>query len=59
MISAYIDSTTITLSRLLAASAGHFWCPEKSENIENPDLENLNHLQNLGRFFWLHIVYLF
>ena len=51
MISAYIDYTTITLSRLLAASAGHFWWPEKSENLENLDLENLNHLQNLGRFF--------
>ena len=32
----------------LAESAGHFWCPEEFENVENPDFENLKHLQNPG-----------
>ena len=33
---------------LLAESAGHFWWLAESENVTNPDYENLNHLQNPG-----------
>ena len=36
------------LRRLLAESAGHFWWPSESENVANPDFENLKHLQNHG-----------
>ena len=35
----------------LAVSAVSFWQPENFENLENPDSENLNYLQNLGHFF--------
>ena len=35
----------------LSESAGYFWKPEEFENVENPDPENLKHLQNLGHFF--------
>ena len=34
------------LRRSLDESAGHFWQPEKFENVANPDFENLKHLQN-------------
>ena len=39
-----VVAVTTALRRSLAASAGHFWQPEKSENVANPDFENLKHL---------------
>ena len=39
------------LLQLLAESAGHFWWPAESENLENPDFKNLKHLQKSGTFF--------
>ena len=36
---------------LLYASARHFWQPPKFENIENPDIKNIKHLQNLEHLF--------
>ena len=36
------------LHHLIAASADRFWWPEKSEDMENPDFENLNYLQKPG-----------
>ena len=38
------------LRRSLAASAVHFWRPEKIENPGNPDFKKTKHLQNLGHF---------
>ena len=38
----------IMLCRSLTESAGHFWQPVKFENVENPDFNNLKHLQNPG-----------
>ena len=46
----------IMLCWYLAESAGHFWQPEKFENVANPDFNNLKHLQNLGNFCWSHLV---
>ena len=34
----------------LAESSGPFWQLAEFENLENPDFENLKHLQNLGYF---------
>ena len=34
------------LRRLLSESAGRFWWPAEFENVVNPDLENIKHLQN-------------
>ena len=31
-----------------ADSTGHFWQPAEFKNVENPDFENLKHLQNPG-----------
>ena len=45
-----VVSIIITLCWSLAAGAGHFWRPEKPKNLENPDFENIKHLQNLGYF---------
>ena len=36
------------LRRSLAESAGHFWWPEKLENVANLDFGNLKYLQNPG-----------
>ena len=36
------------IRQLLADSAGHFWQPAEFENVANPYIENLKHLQNLG-----------
>ena len=36
------------IRRLLDKSAGHFWWPSEFENVANPDLVNLKHLQNPG-----------
>ena len=36
------------LSQLLAESSGHFWQPEESEDVANPNFENLNRLQKPG-----------
>ena len=36
------------LRQLLSESAGHFWWLAKFENVANPDLEDLKHLQNTG-----------
>ena len=37
------------LCQLLAESVGHFWWPAEFENMANPDLEHIKHLQNPGR----------
>ena len=53
----YIAVAAITtLRQLLADSAGHFWRPEKFEDLESPYFGNPKHLQNLGIFFWLYLV---
>ena len=36
------------LLRSLSKSTGHFLWPSEFENVANPDLENLKHLQNPG-----------
>ena len=36
------------LHRSLAESAGHFWCPAEFENVANPYIGNLKHLQDPG-----------
>ena len=38
----------IMICRSLAESTGHFWWSAEFKNVENPDFENLNHLQNPG-----------
>ena len=38
----------IMLLRSLADSDGLFWWPAEFENVENPDFENIKHLQNPG-----------
>ena len=55
MVLALFFYTPITLRLLLAASADHFWWPEKFENMANPDFENIKHLQNLD-FSWIQLV---
>ena len=42
--------------RLISVSAVHFWWPEKFGKMENPDFENLKHLQNLGHFLLTAVI---
>ena len=48
MIDFIVVSINIILRRLLVESAGQFWWPAEFGNVENPDFENLKHLQNPG-----------
>ena len=48
MIDFIVVAITAMLRWSLAESAGPFWCPAEFENVANPDLENLKHLQNPG-----------
>ena len=43
-----VFAITIMICCSLAESAGQFWQPSEFENVENPDFENLKHLQNPG-----------
>ena len=38
------------LFQSLPESVGHFWQPSELKNLENPNLEQLKHLQNLGHY---------
>ena len=38
----------IMIRQSLAESTGHFWQPEKFENVANIYFENIKHLQNPG-----------
>ena len=42
---------TIMIRRLHDDSAGQFWWPKKCEYLEDIDIENLKHLQNLVHDF--------
>ena len=42
---------TTMLRRLHDESAGQFWRPEKRKYLEDIDIKNLKHLQNLGHDF--------
>ena len=48
MIDLIVLVITIILCWSLGESAGHFWKPEKFENVANSDFENLKHLQKPG-----------
>ena len=48
MIDFIVVSITIMIRRSLSESAGQFWKPAEFENVENPDFNNLKHLQNPG-----------
>ena len=50
MIDFIVVAISIMLSRLLADSDGHFLQLEEFEDVENPDFENIKHMQNLGHF---------
>ena len=39
---------TVMLRRSRDESAGHFWWTAEFENMENPEFENLKHLQKPG-----------
>ena len=45
-----LNDKSIIICWLLAEIAGHFWKPAESDNLANPEFENLKHFQNLGYF---------
>ena len=48
MIDFIVVAITIVLRWSLDESAGRFWWPAEFENVENPYVKNLKHLQNSG-----------
>ena len=49
-----INNISVILRQFLYEISGYFWWPENFQNLVNPDLEIIKHLQNPRPFFADH-----